>query len=143
VAESVVLFDGCCNLCNGAVLFIIRRDPKGRFAFASLQSRVGVKLLAERAGAGSLPDSVVLIDKDGLHVQSTAALRIARGLRFPWPMAYGFVVLPRVLRDWAYSWIARRRYKWFGRRDACMVPTAEVSARFVRASLSDDSNGND
>jgi predicted DCC family thiol-disulfide oxidoreductase YuxK len=128
---GVVLFDGVCNLCNGFVRFIIERDPHGRFQFAPLQSNAATSLLSGHPDHTALPDSVVLVDEGGLYVKSTAALRVARGLRFPWPVFWVFVVVPRPVRDWVYDFVARHRYRWFGRRDVCMVPTPEVLGRFL------------
>lgn len=128
---AVVLFDGVCNLCNGSVRFIIERDPRGRFQFAPLQSPVAERLIGARVDRTSLPDSIVLVDDERLYVRSSAALRIARGLRFPWPLAWVFIVVPRPIRDWVYDLIARHRYAWFGRRDECMLPTPEVKGRFL------------
>jgi predicted DCC family thiol-disulfide oxidoreductase YuxK len=133
----VVLFDGVCNLCNSSVLFIIKRDRRGRFRFAALQSDAGASLLASSAPAGPagpalpLPDSIVLVEDGCVLTQSTAALRIARRLRFPWPLLYALAIVPRPIRDLIYAWIARNRYRWFGRRDRCMVPTPELRARFL------------
>lgn len=128
---AVVLFDGVCNLCNGSVRFIIERDPRGRFQFAPLQSPVADRLIGARVDRASLPDSIVLVDDAGLYVRSSAALRIARGLRFPWPLAWVFIVVPRPIRDWVYDLIARHRYAWFGKRDECMVPTSQIRDRFL------------
>jgi predicted DCC family thiol-disulfide oxidoreductase YuxK len=126
-----VLFDGVCNLCNGFVRFIIERDPHGRVEFAPLQSKAAASLLSRHPDCQALPDSVVLVDEDGLYVKSAAALRIARGLRFPWPVFWIFMLVPRPVRDWVYDYIARHRYGWFGKQDACMVPTNEIRGRFL------------
>jgi predicted DCC family thiol-disulfide oxidoreductase YuxK len=126
-AEHIVLFDGICNLCNGAVRFILVRDPRGRFRFASLQSNVARRLLK---GDGP-PETIILIDAGKIYSKSTAALRIARGLRFPWPLLYGLVIVPRFLRDVVYDWVARNRYRWFGKRDTCMLPTPQMKERFL------------
>jgi len=112
----VILFDGVCNLCNAWVLFVIKRDPSGHFAFAPL---------------GGEADSIILIEKDAIYDQSTAALRIARRLSGAWPLAAAFLIVPKGLRDAVYRLIARNRYRWFGRRDVCMVPTPELKARFL------------
>jgi len=127
-----VLFDGVCNLCNGAVRFIIARDAAARFQFAALTSDAARRLLGE-AGVSSVPfDSIVLIEQGQVYTKSTAALRIARRLRFPWNWSYALIVLPAALRDWAYDLIARNRYRWFGKQDTCMVPTPELSGRFLK-----------
>jgi predicted DCC family thiol-disulfide oxidoreductase YuxK len=124
---AVVLFDGVCNLCSGTVRFVIARDPQARFRFAPLGSVAAVRLLHE-AGVSredSLSpgaDSIVLIEGGRVYVRSAAALRIARSLRFPWPMAYALILVPRALRDYAYDVVARRRLQWFGERDTCLVP---------------------
>lgn len=129
--DAVVLFDGVCNLCNGFVQFIIVRDPDRHFRFGALSSGAAAHLMR---GAGLKPgsaDSLVLIDGGRAYIRSTAALRILRGLGFPWSMAYGLVIVPRPLRDWAYDALARRRYAWFGRRDVCMVPGPDTRGRFL------------
>lgn len=128
---SVVLFDGLCNLCNASVQFIIRRDPAARFRFASLQSPVAAEVLRSASARGPLPDSIVLVEGGRVTTQSTAALRIARRLRFPWPLLYTLILVPRPIRDAAYAWIARNRYRWFGKRDQCLLPTPELRARFL------------
>jgi len=134
--HAVVLFDGVCNLCNGSVLFVIDRDPTGYFRFAPLQSDEARRLLAARAGAGegvAGPDlsSVVLIEGGRVYTRSTAALRVARRLSGAWPLLYAFTAVPRVVRDAVYDWVARNRYRWFGREDACRVPTPDLRARFL------------
>lgn len=122
----VVLFDGVCNLCNRSVQMIIRNDPRGRFRFAALQSAYASRVLGDGRS-----DSVVLIEGSRVSERSTAVLRIARRLRWPWPLLYALVVVPRPLRDWLYAWVAQNRYRWFGKRDACMMPTPELRARFL------------
>ncbi len=129
----VILFDGVCNLCNAAVQWVIERDRRARFRFGALQSEAGRAALRASVAAADLPDSIVLLDADGAHVRSDAAIRIARGLGFPWSLAAAAAVVPRPLRDAVYSWVARNRYRWFGRRESCMVPTPELASRFVDA----------
>ena len=123
------MFDGVCTLCNGAVRFVIDRDRSGKFQFAALQSDAARRLLGGLPQP--LPDSFVLLEDGRVFMRSAAALRVARGLPFPWPMALALIVVPRPVRDWAYDLIARNRYRWFGRRDTCMVPTPEQRARFL------------
>src|SRR6185295_17821512 len=105
--SSVILFDGVCNLCNGFVTFVIPRDSAGRFQFGPLQSPAAQRLLGSIGFQEPWPDSFVLVENGRAWTQSAAALRIARGLSFPWPLAYVFVVVPRSLRDWIYNRVAR------------------------------------
>src|SRR5207244_2084174 len=101
------------------------------FRFAPLQSAAARRLLAEVGAPVPLPDSVVLVEDDRVFTASAAALRVARGLSFPWPLGYAFIIVPRPLRDWVYAFVASHRYRWFGRRDVCMVPTPALRARFL------------
>ena len=128
---SLVLFDGVCNLCNGFVQFVIARDPSGRFQFGTLQSTSARRVLDLHDTLERLPDTIVLVDEGCVYTRSTAVLRVVKRLTFPWPLAYGFVAVPRPLRDWVYGFVARHRYRWFGKRDHCMVPTPDVRARFI------------
>lgn len=120
--EPVILFDGVCNLCNTSVLFIIQRDPKSKFRFASLQSDFGKAQMLRFGLNNSELNSVLLIKQEILYQKSNAALEIARNLTGGWPLLYGFKIIPAFLRDWIYNWIARNRYRWFGKKDACMIP---------------------
>jgi len=133
-ARPVILFDGLCNLCAGSVRFVLERDPAGVFDFASLQSEAARRLVAHAGrDAALLPDSLVLVDADGVHLRSEAALRIAARLRRPWPLLAALRILPRALRDAAYDFVARRRYRWFGKRETCLVPSPERRGRFLDA----------
>ncbi len=132
-STAVVLFDGVCNLCNGVVQFILDRDRRAHFRFAQLQSEVGAKLLGDR-GLATDPealDSVLLVEDQKVYERSDAVLRIARRLSAPWPVLYAFIILPRFVRDGVYRFIARRRYRWFGRTEQCRVPTPALRARFL------------
>jgi predicted DCC family thiol-disulfide oxidoreductase YuxK len=129
--RDTVLFDGVCNLCSASATWIIERDRRARFRFASLQSEVGRSVLAAAHAPTDLPDSLILIDADGVHTRSNAVIRIGRRLGFPWSLAVLMYLLPRPLRDRFYTWIARNRYRWFGRLNACMIPTAEIQERFL------------
>lgn len=141
--RPLILFDGVCNLCEGTVRWVLARDRRQRFHFASLQSAAAAAALAEvRApDAAPLPDSLVLLDADGLHLRSSAALRIAGQLGLPWSLARVLLLVPPVLRDAVYDWVARHRYRWFGRKDACLVPTPELAARFLDADEVRDRGG--
>ena len=127
---ALVLFDGVCNLCNASVRFIIPRDPHGHFQFATLTSNAAARALAS-VSPTNLPDSVVLVDEGRIFTRSDAALRILRRLTFPWPLAYGLIVVPRPIRDALYDAVARRRYRWFGRQDQCMIPSPSIRQRFL------------
>src|SRR5262249_52312443 len=129
--ERIVFFDGVCNLCNGFVRFVIARDPTGTFFFAPLQSTAAQDRLGATVVPGTMPDTVILWDRGTLYKRSGAALRVVRHLRAPWPLATVLLVIPPPIRDWAYDLIARRRYRWFGRRESCMVPTPEIARRFL------------
>ena len=128
-----MLFDGLCNLCAASVRFVLERDEKSAFDFASLQSETARTLLAEAGASAELPDSIVLLDADGVHLRSDAALRIAARLRRPWPLLAALRVLPRAIRDPLYDFVARHRYGWFGKRESCLVPTPTLRARFLDA----------
>lgn len=128
--RRIVLFDGECNVCDASVQFIIKRDTKAAFQFASLQSDVGQALLAKFAVPATV-DSIVLIEGEHYYMKSTAALNIARRLDGLWKLSYAAIVFPKPLRDAIYSYIAKNRYKWFGKKEACMLPTAEQRNRFL------------
>ncbi len=127
----LVLFDGVCNLCNGTVQFIIRRDPQGRFRFASLQSEAGRAQLTRFNLNPDVLYSFIVIDGDQMYERSDAALFIAKHLALPWKAFAVFKVFPRFLRDAVYNLIAKNRYRLFGKQDQCMIPTPELKARFV------------
>lgn len=120
-----------CNLCNGFVQFVIGHDPDCRFQFASLQSAAARRVLDLHGAPSPLPDSIVLVEEGTVFTASTAALRIARRLQFPWPLAVVLLAVPRPLRDRIYAAVARRRYRWFGKRERCMVPTPAMRSRFL------------
>ena len=140
---AVVLFDGVCNFCDASVNFIIEHDKAAYFKFAPLQSDGGSKLATEygfesatvpetEAARDLMPiDSVILIEDGRSSTHSTAALMILRRLGAPWSWLYVFVLVPRTIRDWAYRLFARYRYRIFGRKDQCMLPSPEVRARFL------------
>jgi predicted DCC family thiol-disulfide oxidoreductase YuxK len=130
--HPTVLFDGVCNLCNGLVQFVIRRDPPPpRLRFAALQSEAGTRLVQLHGRGDSARASVVLVEGGRAYAESTAVLRTLRRLGFPWSLCYAAIVVPRPVRDAVYCFVARHRYRWFGKRDACMVPTPELRSRFL------------
>jgi predicted DCC family thiol-disulfide oxidoreductase YuxK len=127
----IVLFDGICNLCNFAVRFIFRNDPKGRFHFAALQSKIGSSLALQFQIPLNELRTLVLIEQSKCYFRSDAALRISKRLRFPLPLAYLSIIAPKRLRDAAYNFISNHRYVWFGKRESCLVPHPDLLARFV------------
>ena len=129
--NKIILFDGICNLCNGAVLFIIERDSKDVFKFAALQSETGSTLIQEHNIDTEKIDSIVLIDQGKVYVKSSAALRIAKGLNGAWPLLYLFIVIPPFVRNWVYDRIAKNRYHWFGKMDRCMTPSPSLQKKFI------------
>lgn len=128
--QHIIFFDGVCNLCNASINFVIDRDPHAHFRFASLQSEEAQKILTAQAVTSNL-ESILYYDQGQLYERSEAALRIARQLGGGWSLLYGFMIIPRFIRDGVYNWIARNRYKWFGRRDSCRLPTSELQQRFL------------
>ena len=129
--QSIILFDGVCNLCNAAVQFVIKRDRKNQFVFASLQSGEGKKILAEHNFPGNEMHSFVLVENRKLYDRSTAALRVVKKLNGIWGLLFGLIIVPKFIRDGVYNIIARKRYQWFGRKDECMIPTPELRAKFL------------
>jgi len=129
--HAIVLFDGVCNLCNGSINFVIDHDPEGFFKFASLQSDEAGALLAKHHLSTNYVDSIILVSEGIVFARSDAILNIAKHLPGAWSLLWGFKVIPRRFRDLVYDWIARNRYKWFGKRDFCRVPTPELRARFL------------
>jgi len=128
--SAIVLFDGVCNFCNGTVNFIIARDSAGYFKFAPMQSEIGQELRA-KCGVSDEVDSIILIEDDTAYIYSSAALRIARRLGGMWPSVYILMAVPKPIRDFFYKLFARNRYRLFGKKDVCMVPTPEVRERFL------------
>lgn len=129
--RPIVLFDGVCRFCDASVNFIIDRDPKQTFRFAALQSDVGQRLLCEHQLSTTDLNTIVLIEGSRVSNRSTAALRIARRLRFPWNLLCVFLILPNPLRDFVYKVIAANRYRWFGKRESCRIPTEADKKRFL------------
>jgi predicted DCC family thiol-disulfide oxidoreductase YuxK len=129
--KPVVLFDGVCNLCSFWVRFAIARDPTARLRFAPVQSDLGQDFLRRRNLPTDLFESFYLIEDGQVFEKSTAFLRMLRHLRRPWPLLRVARILPRPLRDWLYDRIARNRYRLFGRRDSCLMPSPEVASRFL------------
>lgn len=133
-SHPILLFDGVCNLCSGSVQFIIKRDPGARFRFASLQSATGERLLAELRIDRMALDSLIVVEEGRWYKESDAVLRIVRILGGPWKALGIFRLIPRPLRDRLYRLVARNRYRWFGKKEACWLPTPELRKRFLEVS---------
>ena len=131
--KKIVLFDGVCNLCTNTVQFIIKRDKKDIFRFASLQSEIGKQLLDERHIDATTNNSIVVIEPQvAYYVKSSAAIEIAKELGGLWPALQVFsYILPEGVRDATYQFIANNRYKWFGKKDSCMIPTPALKSKFL------------
>jgi predicted DCC family thiol-disulfide oxidoreductase YuxK len=129
--QTVVFFDGLCNLCNGAVQFVIKHDTKNVFKFASLQSDYAQKELLAYKIDLTAPNSFVLIIEGEVYQQSTAALKVVKQLNGLWPLLYVGIFLPRFFRDWIYGFVAKNRYKWFGKKEICWTPTADLKHKFL------------
>ena len=128
---SVVLFDGVCNLCNSSVNWLIDHDKKNQFQFASLQSDYGKKVVAQFNLKGDYLDTVLLLEDGKVYMRSEAVLRIGKKLGGGYSLLYGFVIIPAFVRDFFYNIVARNRYRWFGKQDACRMPTPEMKAKFL------------
>jgi predicted DCC family thiol-disulfide oxidoreductase YuxK len=129
--QPIIFFDGVCNLCNGAVQFTIERDHKNIFRFASLQSEFAkTQLVPFNINVLEL-DSFIMLENGKIYQRSTAALRVAKKLNGLWPLLYGFIIIPRFIRDAVYNYVAKNRYKWFGKEESCWVPTPELKSKFL------------
>jgi len=131
--NPIILFDGVCHLCAGSVQFVIKRDPRQRFRFARLQSKVAQQLLAEQQASDTGLDSVILIYQGRLYRKSRAVLRTALLLRPAWPLLGIFLLVPRFIADPVYDFIGQHRYQWFGKKASCRLPESGQHWRFLDA----------
>lgn len=130
--KKIILFDGVCNLCNGFIQFVIKRDSTDTFRYASLQSEIGKKLISERGIDTNSIDSVVLIEPGvAYYIKSNAALQIGSHLKSYRSLSRVLHLIPSGLRNIVYDLIARYRYAWFGKKEACMIPTPELQSKFL------------
>ena len=129
--KKIVLFDGVCNLCSSSVQFILKRDKKNQFLFGSLQGESGQAYLQQFNLPADAFNSFMLVEGDQLYSRSSGALRILKYLGGVWPLLYAFIIVPKFIRDAVYDLIAKNRYKWFGKKDECWVPTAALKAKFL------------
>ena len=130
-SKGIVLFDGVCNLCNHSVDFIIKKDKKASFKIAALQDEKSRVLLNKFRINSKELGSVILIQDGKVFMKSRAALEISRKLVWPWPLLYPLVLIPHQLRDTLYDWVARNRYRWFGKKETCRLPSPEEKSRFL------------
>lgn len=129
--KYIVLFDGVCNLCNSSVQFILKRDKQRKFLFGSLQGKAGQQFLQQFNMPANEFNSFILIENGKAYTRSTGALRMLKHLGGGWKLFYGLIVIPRFIRDALYNLIARNRYKWFGKKETCRVPTPEERSLFL------------
>lgn len=127
----IILFDGICNFCNGSVNFVIRRDKKSMVKYAALQSEAGQQLLKQFSLPTNEFNSFIFIEAGEVYTQSTGALKVCKYLNGLWPLLYGLIIVPRFIRDGVYNWVAKNRYKWFGKKDQCMIPGQDIRERFL------------
>lgn len=130
--HPVVLFDGICNLCNSVVQLVIKHDKKKQFCFASLQSDFGQKVLQQFHLPATDFNSFIYLENGKLYTKSTGALRLAKKLGGFWKLLYGFMIVPPFIRNGVYNWVARNRYKWYGKQESCWLPTPDLRARFLQ-----------
>ena len=130
-SKKLILFDGVCNLCNSSVQYVIKHDKKNVFMFTALQSEVGKDIIKNFNIDTNKTDSILLYTPEkGIDYKSTAALKIAHYLGFPNSLLTVFFVVPPFIRNWVYDYIAKNRYKWYGKKESCMIPTPELKSKF-------------
>ncbi len=129
--ENVIIFDGVCNLCNSSIDFILRHDRKSVFSFTANQHPTGKEILTHFGLPVAEVGTIFYLEKGKLYKKSTAVLRLARHLHFPYNLSFAFLIVPRFIRDAVYGLIAKNRYNWFGKRETCRLPSEEEAARFI------------
>lgn len=131
--KQLILFDGVCNLCNSSVLYVIKRDRKNKFVFAPLQSETGKAIIDKFQIDTTKTDSILLYNPKtkSLKQKSSAAIGIAKHLNLPSSLLVVFYIIPTFIRNWVYDYVAKNRYKWYGKKEACMIPTPELKAKFI------------
>ena len=131
--KKIILFDGVCNLCNNSVQYVIKHDKKDLFMFTAIQSDAGKAIITKFSIDTNQIDSILLYDpeKDTITYKSTAALKVASKLGFPTHLLGVFLIMPAFVRNWVYDFIAKNRYKWYGKKESCMIPTHELKRKFL------------
>ena len=130
--KPVILFDGVCNLCNGSVQFILKRDKKNKFRFGSLQGNYGQQMMKKLQMPSGDMYSFILQENEKVYTRSTAALRVLKLLGGKWKLFYSFIVIPKFVRDGVYRFIAQNRYRWFGKKEECWIPDPKWNDRFLK-----------
>lgn len=128
--KPIIFFDGVCNLCNASVQFVIAHDNKDQFGFTAIQGELAKDVLPKFNVDQTQLNTVLLLEEGKLYTKSSAALRIAKKLDGAWPLLYGFIIIPKFIRDWFYNIIAKNRYKWWGKQESCWVPTPQLKSKF-------------
>lgn len=128
--KPIIFFDGVCNLCNASVQFVIAHDNKDQFGFTAIQGELAKNVLPKFNVDQTQLSTVLLLEDGKLYTKSSAALRIAKKLDGAWPLLYGFIIIPKFIRDWFYNIIAKNRYKWWGREESCWIPTPALKSKF-------------
>ncbi|MDO9593963.1 MAG: DCC1-like thiol-disulfide oxidoreductase family protein [Lutibacter sp.] len=129
--KSIIFFDGVCNLCNASVNFVIKHDKKEQFLFASFQSDAAKEILLHFNLKNLDANTVILVEGQKVYDKSTAALKIAKRLDGGYKAFYAFIIVPKIFRDWVYDIIAKNRYRWFGKRESCLIPSVKLRNRFL------------
>ena len=129
--KTILLFDGYCNLCHSSVQFVLKHEKNNEIYFTSLQSPTGIEILNHYSINPKEIDSLVLIEKNKAYIKSTAALRITKYLKGLYPIGFSLLIIPSFIRNWVYDYVAKNRYKWFGKMDNCLVPDGNLLKRFL------------
>jgi len=130
--KQLILFDGVCNLCNSSINYVIKHDKNNVFMFAPLQGETGKQIIEKYNLDTSKTDSILLYSKEnGLKIKSSAAMAIASQLGFPRNILIVFFIVPPFIRNWVYDYIAKNRYKWYGKQNECMIPTEKLKSKFL------------
>lgn len=129
--KTILLFDGYCNLCQSSVQFVLKHEKKSELYFTSLQSETGIQLLKHYSIDPNEVDSFVLIENNKAFIKSSAALRVLKYLKGLYPLGFGFIIVPEFIRNIVYDFVAKNRYKWYGKTDSCMLPNKDLLKRFL------------
>lgn len=129
--KTILLFDGYCNLCHSSVLFVLKHEKNNEIYFTSLQSPVGVEILSHYSINPKEIDSLVLIEKNKAYIKSSGALRVSKYLKGLYPVCLSLLIIPVFVRNWVYDYVAKNRYKWYGKKESCLVPDENLAKRFL------------